>query len=61
MLIYTVEIFNGDGYDLVLATHDKESALAIDPVEYDSHLGIITEWENGRRNWTKKIEILDNN
>jgi hypothetical protein len=57
MKIYTVEIFTDDGYELVLATHDKELAFIIEPADYDGNIAHITIWENGIKSLVKIKEI----
>lgn len=47
MIIYSVESFEGAGYELVLCTDDENKVSNLRPVDYDTNILVITKWENG--------------
>lgn len=49
MEIYTVEVFHGTEFELVLATEDEAKALAVDENEYGCSSMVVTKWSNGTK------------
>ena len=49
MTVYTVELFTGDGWDLVLATLNEDEAYGVDPMTYGYSEGSVAKWVNGEK------------
>lgn len=49
MELFTVEAFNGKGYDLILATEDREKALIVKPSDFNTTALVKSTWENGKK------------
>lgn len=48
MKTYTVEAFEGDGYNLVLCTTKEEEVKYISPKDYDTNILVVKTWLEGQ-------------